>query len=192
MEKIILASASPRRREILASAGIPFKIVTPDVDESCEAPVSPSELVMGLASRKLLAVKEKYGDGQLILAADTIVYYDGVILGKPKDKSDAFRMLTLLSGSAHEVYTGIALCKNGKLILDCDVARVEIREADSDELEAYIETGEPMGKAGAYAIQELGGVFVRSIQGDYHTVVGLPLCLLVERLRNDFNINIFD
>ena len=192
LERIILASASPRRREILASAGIPFRVVTSEADESYMGFPSPRELVEGLALRKLRAVKDEIGDERLILAADTVVYCDGLVLGKPADDTDAFRMLSMLSGSTHTVYTGIAMSKNGSLVLDSEATRVTFRTLTAKEIEGYIASGEPRGKAGAYAIQEMGGMFVQSIEGSFHNVVGLPICTVVAHLKNDFGIDVFE
>lgn len=192
LEKIILASASPRRREILKSVGIPHKVVTSSVDEEYVGSPSPDELVKGLALRKLRAVKEEIGDERLILAADTVVYCDGIALGKPKDEVEAFSMLSMLSGRVHSVYTGIAMSKNGDLVLDSDETKVTFRELSVSETEGYIKTGEPFGKAGAYAIQEIGGVFVTRIEGSFHNVVGLPIERVVYHLINDYGIDIFD
>ena len=190
MEKIILASKSPRRSEILRAAGIPFEVITADTDETGIKSVTAAELTMGLASRKLRAVHDIEGDGRLILAADTVVCRNGEVFGKPKDREDAERMLTLLSDGWHEVYTGIAMSKNGKLILDYDVTHVRMRKMGRSEIKAYIETGEPMDKAGAYAVQELGSIFVQRLDGSFHNVVGLPVCLVCTHLYDDFGISV--
>ena len=190
METIILASRSPRRSEILRCAGIPFEIVCADADETPVANVTPEELTAGLAYRKLHAVYEKTGDERLILAADTMVFRGGMRLGKPKDEEDAYRMLSLLSDGWHEVCTGIAMQKNGRLITDCDVTRVKMRKIEPDEIRAYIKTKEPMDKAGAYAVQEIGSVFIQRIEGSFHNVVGLPIGLVCEHLYNDFGIRV--
>ena len=190
MESIILASKSPRRSEILRAAGIPFEIVSADADETPVKSVTAAELTMGLASRKLRAVFEKVGDDKLILAADTVVCRNGEVFGKPKDDADAERMLTLLSDGWHEVYTGIAMQKNGKLIIDYDVTHVRMRKIGKSEIKAYIKSGEPADKAGAYAVQELGSVFVERLDGSFHNVVGLPICLVCEHLYDDFGISV--
>ena len=190
MEKIILASKSPRRSEILRAAGIPFEVITADTDETGVKSVTSAELTMGLASRKLRAVRDLSGEERLILAADTVVCRNGEVFGKPKDKEDAERMLTLLADGWHEVYTGIALCKNGKLVIDYDVTHVRMRKMGRSEIKAYIDTGEPMDKAGAYAVQELGSVFVERLDGSFHNVVGLPICLVCTHLYDDFGISV--
>lgn len=173
---IYLASKSPRRSEILSSAGIKFKTVETSADESCGFTPSPEELVMGLANRKLRCAKVDAGQDDIIIAADTVVCYDGIVLGKPRDDEDAFRMLSMLSGDFHEVYTGFAIKKGNEYILDYDLTRVKMREMSADEILEYIATGECRDKAGAYAIQGIGGVFVERIEGNYQNVVGLPLC----------------
>lgn len=190
METIILASKSPRRSEILRNAGIPFEVVCADADETGIKSVTAAELTMGLASRKLRAVFEMIGDDRLILAADTVVCRNGEVFGKPENEEDAERMLTLLSDGWHEVYTGIAMRKKGKLILDYDVTHVRMRKMGRSEIRAYIKTGEPMDKAGAYAVQELGSIFVRRIDGSFHNVVGLPISLVCTHLYDDFDISV--
>jgi len=190
METIVLASRSPRRSEILKAAGIPFEVICADADETPVKSVTAAELTMGLASRKLRAVCGKVGDGRLILAADTVVCRNGEVFGKPKDESDAERMLTLLSDGWHEVYTGIAMQKNGKLVIDYDVTHVRMRKIGKAEIKAYIASGEPADKAGSYAVQELGSIFVQRLDGSFHNVVGLPICLVCEHLYDDFGISV--
>ncbi len=190
METIVLASKSPRRSEILRAAGIPFEVVSADADETPVKSVTAAELTMGLASRKLRAVCDKTGDARLILAADTVVCRNGEVFGKPKDDDDAERMLTLLSDGWHEVYTGIAMQKNGRLVMDYDVTHVRMRKIGKAEIKAYIATGEPRDKAGAYAVQELGSIFVQRLDGSFHNVVGLPICLVCEHLYDDFGISV--
>lgn len=179
---IYLASKSPRRCEILKTAGIKFEIVSSDADESCGFTPAPEELAMGLAGRKLQSAQVQANDDDIIIAADTIVCYGGIVLGKPRDDNDAFRMLSMLSGECHEVYTGIALRKGLEYILDYDVTCVKMREMTAEEIIRYISTGECRDKAGAYAIQGMGGVFVEKIDGSYHNVVGLPICKVYEHL----------
>ena len=192
METIILASRSPRRAEILKSAGIPFEVVSADADETPVKSVTAAELTMGLASRKLRAVFETTGDERLILAADTVVCRNGEIFGKPKDEADAERMLTLLSDGWHEVYTGIAMRKNGKLVIDYDVTHVRMRKMELSEIKAYIKTKEPMDKAGAYAVQEIGSIFVSRLDGSFHNVVGLPISLVCSHLSRDYGISVLE
>lgn len=192
MEKIILASASPRRAEILRSAGIPFDVIVADADETPVKSVTAAELTMGLASRKLRAVCEKVGDSRLILAADTVVCRNGEVFGKPKDEDDAERMLTLLSDGWHEVYTGIAMQKNSRLVIDFDVTHVRMRKMEPSEIKAYIKTKEPMDKAGAYAVQETGSIFVQRLDGSFHSVMGLPVSLVCHHLSSDYGIYVLE
>lgn len=191
MEKIILASASPRRRDILNSAGIPFEVITSEADEHCEKKLSPKALTVTLAERKRDAVYKKLKTDRLILAADTVVAINGQILGKPENEADAYRMLSLLSGKRHYVYSGIAMRRGGKTVSDCGVTAVYMRELSDAEIRAYIATGEPFDKAGAYAVQERGGAFITKLNGSYHNVVGLPLDLVITHLASDFGINVF-
>lgn len=187
-----MASKSPRRKEILDLAGISYQVITADTDESGVSHLSPPELVKALAKRKLSDVRRLYpADPRLILAADTVVALDGVVFGKPRDEKDAARMLAALSDSVHTVYTGIAMEKDGVLISDVAATDVYMRKLVPYEIDAYIKTGEPMDKAGAYGIQERGGVFVRRIDGDFYNVVGLPLHLVCVHLSEDFGISVF-
>lgn len=190
---IVLASKSKRRRTLLSTLGLSVKVLDPDVDETLQTPdISPKEFVATLASRKALSAWERLDrhDGTVVIAADTVVCYDGIIFGKPEDKTDAFNTLSVLSGEWHEVYTGFAVKSEEKLVCDYEVSRVKFREISADELEEYIESGEPMDKAGAYGIQERGGIFVERIEGDYFNIVGLPLCRLSVILREEFGINL--
>ena len=187
-----MASRSPRRKEILETAGIPYEVLCADTDESGAGHLPPPELVKELARRKLSDVRRLCPEDQrLILAADTVVALDGVVFGKPKDKEDAARMLSALSGSVHTVYTGIAMEKDGVLVSDVAATDVYMRKLSRREIDAYIGTGEPMDKAGAYGIQERGGIFVRKIDGDFYNVVGLPLHLVCMHLSEDFGISVF-
>ncbi|NGQ94312.1 septum formation inhibitor Maf [Brevibacillus sp. SYP-B805] len=175
---IILASSSPRRRELLQAIGMPFTVMTSDVDEETSPGLSPAEIVESLALRKARAVAGKEKEG-LVLGADTIVVLDGRVLGKPKDEEDAFRTLQALQGREHTVYSGVALvdaATGREEVAHCSTL-VRIRPLAEREIRAYIATGEPMDKAGSYAIQGLGATIVEGIEGDYFTVVGLPLHL---------------
>ncbi len=181
---IVLASGSPRRRSLLAEFGFDFEAVSSDADEGGVDNMPPADAVKELALRKALWVKERrVDDGSVVLAADTLVYSDNSLLGKPLDKEDAFRMLASLSGRSHEVYTGIAVLYGDKQITHAECTKVFFRTLTEDEIWAYIATGEPMDKAGAYGIQEKGGIFVSRIEGDYLNVLGLPLCKTYELLR---------
>ncbi|MCL2056910.1 MAG: Maf family protein [Oscillospiraceae bacterium] len=181
---MILASASPRRRELLCVITDEFTVEPPDVSEEFPAGMRLDEAVMLLALRKAAFVAEKH-PGELVIGADTVVVLDGAVLGKPADEDDAFRMLSALSGKTHTVYTGAALVRDAAESVFCVSTRVTFRELASDEIREYISTGEPMDKAGAYGIQKKGALFVREIHGDYFNVVGLPLCSLYSKL-NEF------
>ncbi len=174
-EILTLASASPRRREILTEGGIPHVVKPADVDESTFDGMEPRLLVQLLAASKAAAVaKETSG---LVLGADTVVVLDGAVLGKPKDAEDARRMLSALSGKTHAVYTGVALlrCEDGRMRTHLEETKVTFRVLSEEEIRDYIATGEPMDKAGAYGIQGKGGALVEKTEGDFQNVVGLPL-----------------
>lgn len=193
MEKIVLASASPRRRELLEQIGIKFDIVVSnepedEIDKSLSPENYTSELALMKAcnvAKKLTGTKRK---DSLIIAADTVVYSDGKILGKPKDSDDAFRILKSLSGKAHEVYTGICVMRltDGYAISKSIKTTVKFKELTDKTIKAYIKTGEPADKAGAYGIQGRGAVLVEEICGDYFNVVGLPLSALYDVLISEF------
>lgn len=179
---IVLASASPRRREILSGMGASFTVVCADTDESSAA-VTPEELTMELAGRKgqavleLLRSRDEDG-GAIIISADTVVACDGEILGKPVDRQDAKRMLTMLSGRTHTVTTGIAVTYNGITVTDCSVTKVHVDTIPTTQLEKYLDSTEPYDKAGAYGIQGRFSQWVSGIDGCYFGVVGLPVnCL---------------
>lgn len=177
---LILASASPRRRELLATITPDFEVRTSGVDESPFAALAPEEAVQAL-SRAKAAPFAKPGD--VVIAADTIVVMDGEILGKPKDEDDAFEMLTRLSGRRHTVMTGVTIAAQDKADTFCQKTGVWFYPLTGDEIRAYIKSGEPMDKAGAYGIQGKGRLFVEKIDGDFYNVVGLPVALLNRRLR---------
>ncbi len=183
---LILASASPRRHELLTAAGIAHTVLTADTDESLPDGISPDKAVEMLSRKKAQAVLPIAPDGGIVLAADTVVALDGVILGKPKDKADAKRMLAALSGGEHHVYTGVTLT-DGKISVTAHArTTVRMRALTETEIDAYIETGEPMDKAGAYGIQARASLFVTGIEGDYANVVGLPVSLVGDILRKKF------
>lgn len=186
-QRLILASKSPRRHELLSILGIPFDRLAPKVDESPRPHEGPGEMVMRLSLDKARDVLlEKKG---LVIAADTAVFINGRVLGKPKDEEDASNMLSLLSGAVHEVYTGLALSDGKKEICEVERTNVCFRPLSKEEIACYIKSKEPMDKAGAYGIQGLGALFVKGIEGDYFNVVGLPLCLLGRILARDFGID---
>ncbi len=189
---IVLASASPRRRELLTTAGLSFRVLTADTDETVPPGTHPERAVSLLSERKAAAVKEKYslGDDTLIIAADTVVYHNGMILGKPKDEADAVAMLTSLSGSEHSVSTGLALSYGGRTVSEPVSTVIRFRELSREEIELYVKTGEPMDKAGAYGIQVKASMFVTGIEGDYFATVGLPVCRLMTLAREEFGIDL--
>ncbi len=190
--RVILASKSPRRKEILENLGLKFDIVTADADESSDIR-KPGELVMTLAERKGLAVKEKLGAGadeSIIIACDTLVYCNGEFLGKPKDRDDAERMIRMLSGGSHEVISGIYVSYNGENTTAFASTKVIFDKMTDGEIEAYLNTDEPYDKAGAYAIQGLASEHIKGIEGDYFNVVGLPVNILCRTLKEKFKIDI--
>ena len=173
---LILASGSPRRKEILDTMGISFTVDVSDVDESCVG--SPEEMVMTLSERKARAVAKKY-QNELVLAADTLVF-GSEVLGKPNTPENAKEMLSKLSGNWHSVYTGLTLIDTvtGTCICRADQTRVHFMEMSDEDIAAYVNTKEPLDKAGAYGIQGKGGMFIDRIEGSYSNVVGLPMALL--------------
>lgn len=176
---IILASGSPRRRELLERMGLrDFRVVTPDIDERSDRPLPPHRLVETISAEKARAVAAQLGGDALIIAADTVVALDGRVLGKPADGPDAFAMLSALSGRRHQVYTGLTVVCGAQRLTEHEVTAVTFRSLSSAEICAYIATGEPMDKAGAYGIQGRGALFVEGIEGDYYNVMGLPVCRL--------------
>ena len=180
MDSLILASRSPRRCELLTRMGISFETDAADVDESSALPAP--DTVCLLSRRKAAAVASRH-PGRFILGADTLVAVDGQSLGKPADEADAARMLKALSGRDHRVFTGVTVARGGRVLSDYEETAVHFRPLTEREIAAYIATGEPMDKAGAYGIQGCASLFVRGIEGDYFNVVGLPLCRLGEMLK---------
>lgn len=180
---LILASSSPRRKELLQTLGLSFSIQSSDVDETTDPGMQPQEIVEELALRKARKVASGLTEG-VVLGSDTIVVLDGEILGKPVDDEDAYRMLHALQGCEHTVYSGIALidAESGQSEVTHSRTQVKIRPLAPDEIRAYIATREPMDKAGSYAIQGIGATLVEGIEGDYFTVVGLPLRLTASML----------
>lgn len=177
--KIILASQSPRRKELLERMGIQdFETISPNVDESAFHGLPPEELVRRLSAEKAAAVAGKVGEDAIVIAADTVVALEGAVLGKPADELDAFKMLSALSGVRHQVYTGVTVCRSGEKQTAHEVTDVTFRELSEREIEDYISTGEPMDKAGAYGIQGYGALLIQGISGDYYNVMGLPVCRL--------------
>ena len=187
---IVLASNSPRRKELLGKIGIEeFKIISPNVDESVEDNLPPAEIVEQLSLRKALAAAKKAGPDDLIIAADTVVALDGAVLGKPHDEAEAFAMLSALSGREHHVYTGVTVLRGEEAVTQHEETAVTFRAIEPDEIRGYIATGEPMDKAGAYGIQERGALLVSGIQGDYFNVMGLPVFRL-GRILAQFGVDL--
>lgn len=184
MESVILASASPRRKQILEMCNISFKVIVPEVDENFQQDIKPNELVMSLSKKKAIAILEKTCTNNIILAADTVVALKGEILTKPKDKIESFNMLKKLSGKEHFVYTGVCLIKNKKVKSNFySKTKVQFYELTDKEIEDYIKTNQPFDKAGSYAIQGAGAAFVKKIDGDFYNVVGLPISKVIREIR---------
>ncbi len=181
--KIILASQSPRRRELLGQVGLTFEIVSPEVDEAQYGGLPPRELVQTLSRAKALDAARRVPAGSLVLGADTVVVLDGQALGKPDGPEGARAMLTALSGRTHEVWTGFTLCRDGAVHTEAVATEVTFRALAPEEIDRYVATGEPLDKAGAYGIQGRGALLVAQIRGDYSNVVGLPLCAVGQALR---------
>ena len=183
MMDVILASNSPRRRQLLGLTGLVFQVLPADVDEMPIDGESAPHYVQRLAASKAQAIAAQVDPETLIIAADTTVVDGNQILGKPVDNEDAARMLQQLRGCNHQVYTAIALLRNGELLVECCGTDVPMRNYSDAEMQVYIESGDPLDKAGAYAIQHPGFHPVDNLQGCYANVVGLPLCHLVRALR---------
>lgn len=186
MADFILASASPRRKEILFNAGFSFEIIPSDADESIEEKLSPEETVKELAKRKAEYILNKHPD-RVVFGCDTVVAVDGVILGKPADDEEAFAMLKLLSGKTHKVSTGVCVISNEKEICFSDTTEVTFYELSDETIRIYVSTGECSDKAGAYGIQGYGSVLVKEIKGDYFSVMGLPAAR-ASRALSEFGI----
>ena len=179
---VILASQSPRRRELLGLTGLPFIVRAADIDETMDPGKAPFDEVARVSRLKALAVAREPGD--VVIAADTIVVCQGEILGKPRDAEDAFRILSLLSGRHHEVMTGMTVLRDDEIITHTEVTKIHFRDLHPEEIRAYIATGEPMDKAGAYGIQGGAALFADQMEGDYYNVMGLPVCRLAMILRS--------
>ncbi len=179
--QLILASQSPRRKELLGLLRLPFTIQVADIDETMDSEKSPYEEVARISRLKAEAIDREPGD--VVIAADTIVVCENEILCKPKDEEDAFRMLKILSGRDHQVMTGLCVLRGDRLSVCTEVTDIHFRDLTDGEIWAYIRTGEPMDKAGAYGIQGYASLFVDKISGDYFNVVGLPVCRLGQILR---------
>ncbi|MEJ8553155.1 Maf family protein [Tepidibacter sp. Z1-5] len=189
---IVLASASPRRKELLSNLNLDFKIMKSYIEEFVNDKYTPESIAMSLSFQKAIDVANKTGKNSIVIGADTIVVLDEKILGKPKDEQDAFNTLNQLSGKCHKVITGISVLRlsDNKKIIDYEVTKVKMREFSEDEIKRYIKTTEPMDKAGSYAIQGYGSLLVEQINGDYFNVVGLPVSKLGQILYRHFDVNI--
>jgi len=189
---IILASASPRRKEILENTNVKFKIMASDIEELTLEGESPCQMVMRLAFEKGMDIASKQ-KSDLIISADTIVVLDNKVLGKPKDEVEAKHMIESLSGKTHQVITGISLInlENNKKIIDYVISNVKFKNLSKEDINDYIRTNESLDKAGAYGIQGYGALLVDEIQGDYFNIVGLPISRLSDLLKKYFNINLF-
>ena len=184
--RIILASASPRRRELMEMLGVRNLEICPARGEEQPHPeLSPAELVQALSLAKAREVAASAGAGteDVVIGADTVVALDGAVLGKPKDEADAARMLRALSGRTHTVFTGVTVLRGGATLCRADETRVRFRTLSDGEIARYIATGEPMDKAGAYGAQGLASLFVEGLEGDFFNVMGLPLCMLGQMLK---------
>lgn len=190
--KIILASSSPRRKEILENANVKFDIIKSEIDEVILDNELPSQVVMRLAFEKCIDIAVKHRES-LVIGADTVVVLDDIILGKPKDIDEAIAMITQLSGKTHQVITGISLINlsANKKIIDYVVSNVKFKDLSAKDIKDYIQTNESLDKAGAYGIQGYGALLVEEIQGDYFNIVGLPISRLSDLLKQHFSINIF-
>ena len=186
--KRVLASQSPRRQDLLGQMGLEFTTRSPQIDEDAFQGRDARDLVQTLSREKARWVAAQLPGDPIVIGADTVVVRDGTILGKPKDPAEARAMLASLSGRTHQVYTGVTVCQGDKVVTQAEETQVTFRPLTQQEIACYVATGEPMDKAGAYGIQGLGGLLVAGIQGDYHNVVGLPVCRLGQILR-DFGVD---
>lgn len=184
---LLLASASPRRSQLLAQAGWRFTTVPANVDETVAFGTPPEQMVVQLARKKAIAVFQDYPQ-DTVLAADTVVVFQDQVLGKPAGEADAKAMIRLLSGHQHMVYTGFCICSGEQIRSDVQCTMVEFYPLTDHEIDEYIQTGEPMDKAGAYGIQGRGALFVKKIDGDFYSVMGLPIGR-INRILNDLHIN---
>ena len=184
MTQIILASQSPRRKQLLEWAEVPFKIVVNETEETYPPGLMPDAVAIHIARQKALAVRQLVPADAIILAADTIVVLNNRIIGKPKNRGDAIAILQELSGSKHAVITGVVICKEEKEIAFADTTDVYFHELSNEQIEFYIDKYKPFDKAGAYAIQEwIGVVGIKSVSGDFYNVMGLPVSRVVRELN---------
>lgn len=189
MKTLYLASKSPRRKEILETIGMTFELVSGDCPEIVNDWERPDQVVMSIALQKGLSAAKQFNQGELIISADTIVVSEGRILGKPKDREDAFKVLKDLSGKRHEVMTAFSIIEAGTFnkVVEYVVTDVTFKDYDDDFINWYLDSGEPFDKAGAYGIQAKGALMVEKIDGDYFNVVGFPISKIVDVLKERFN-----
>lgn len=191
MAKLVLASGSPRRQELLRRMGLTdFDVRVPDTKETFPQGLSPQEVVSYISRKKSDAAAALCAEDEIIITADTMVFLDDRRLGKPRDKADALAMLTALQGRHHTVCTGVTVRQGGRILTEAESTEVCFRPATEEELRAYIATGEPMDKAGAYGIQGLGALLVEGIRGDFFNVMGLPI-LRLSRMLSSFGMTFF-
>ncbi|EKD33365.1 MAG: hypothetical protein ACD_76C00044G0032 [uncultured bacterium] len=185
MKRIILASGSPRKKEILSKLGLPFEVIPSSYEEDMTAKSDQYELAKFLSLGKARDVAKQIDGAAIVIGADTFVSFDGKFLGKPKNENEARIMLEQLSGKTHEIITGVTLIDTSTCteINEALVSKIMLRLISPDEIDGYIKTGEPLDKAGAYAIQERGAAFVERINGDFYTVMGLPLFFVAQKLK---------
>lgn len=181
---LILASQSPRRRDLLAMLGLEFTVVTADIDETMDSSLSVEDAVAAVCKRKAMAVAETHPH-DTIIAADTIVVVDGKVLGKPHSPEEAKEMLRSLSGRSHTVMTAFCLWEKGRAVTHVEQTHLRFKPLSQEEINAYVATGSPLDKAGAYGIQDQASIFVEALEGDYYNVMGLPVCALVKALRKN-------
>ncbi|WP_308856189.1 Maf family protein [uncultured Oscillibacter sp.] len=192
MAKLVLASGSPRRQELLGRMGIQdFDVRVPDTEENFPQGLSPREVVCYISREKSDAAAALCTADEIVITADTMVFLDDRRLGKPKDEADALSMLTALQGRRHTVCTGVTVRQGSRILTEAESTEVCFRPATEEELRAYIATGEPMDKAGAYGIQGLGALLVEGIQGDFFNVMGLPI-LRLSRMLSTFGVTFFN
>nr|WP_263325559.1 Maf family protein [Neobacillus sp. Marseille-Q6967] len=182
MKNLILASSSPRRKELLENLRLTFTISSSEVDESFDPKLSPEDVVMDLAERKAKVIFQE-NPNAFVIGSDTIVVADGQVLGKPADEAEAVCMLNTLSGKQHDVYTGVAILSENGITRFYEKTEVWFWELTNQEIESYVQTGEPLDKAGAYGIQGYGSMLVKKINGDYYAVVGLPVARTYRELK---------
>ena len=190
MRRIILASTSPRRKMLLEQIGLAFEQVASDYEEDMTLDMPPAELAKFLSKGKADSVSKNFDDA-LVIAADTIVEFDGEIFGKPHTPENSFEMLSRLNGTTHSIITGMTIIDtaSGRVESKAVTTEVDFRQLTEDEIQAYVDSGEPLDKAGAYGIQSLGVILIKEIRGDYSNIVGLPLTPLVEMLK-DFGVDV--